>query len=60
MSGNKKRSLPWQRPRKRLDTDLKIGHYMELVRGSGGGDDADETSATAFVFKLDVAGDERE
>ena len=40
-----------------LDTDLKIGHYMELIRG---GNDADETSATALIFELHVAGDERE
>src|ERR1700757_4499894 len=55
--GNKKRPLPRQRPRKRSEVDLKIGHYMDLVHR---GDDADEASATALVFELDMAGDERE
>src|SRR5882672_2420574 len=57
MSSNKKRSLPGQRPRRCPRADLKIGHYKDLVRG---GNDADEAAATAFVLKLDVAGDERE
>jgi hypothetical protein len=54
---NKKRSLPGQRPRKRSRADLKIGHYMDLAHSR---DDADESPATALVFELNVAGDERE